>query len=214
MPQVSESIPNQTQLCHRLIDCIVVFSRRFMQARSTVKSNIRLRGRCCTGALIPLRAQVKAVRCCTLAIHYRLSRTRHHIDYRRSAGHELVKQFFIQSVGVAQQRGPPERPERRVLLHGALEVDHEDYVAVRPGRVLVAGALEGSLGAEHLALHLHLFVWGSRVRSIKDEGSVFFMFMLIMLLTLFASKPCCDPVLFILTAEIILSFFGVGPVHP
>lgn len=59
-------------------------------------------------------------------------------------------------VGVAQKCGSPERPELRVLLHGALEVDHENDVSVGPGRVLVAGTLESTLSSEHLPLHLHL----------------------------------------------------------
>lgn len=61
-----------------------------------------------------------------------------------------------ESVGVTQECRSPQRPELRVLLRGALEVYHEDDVTVSSRRVLVAWALERTVRAEHLALHLHL----------------------------------------------------------
>lgn len=63
---------------------------------------------------------------------------------------------LIWSVSVAQEGGTPQSPKLRVFLHRALEVDHEDDVAVGPRRVLVAGALERTVSAEHLPLHLDL----------------------------------------------------------
>lgn len=62
----------------------------------------------------------------------------------------------VRSVGVAQESGSPQSPELRVFLHCALEVDHEDDVAIGSRRVLVAGALERTMSAEHLPLYLDL----------------------------------------------------------
>lgn len=75
----------------------------------------------------------------------------------KSISRSAEQTFSNSSVSVAQKCGSPERPELRVLLHGALEVDHENDIAVGPGRVLVAGALESPLSSEHFPLHLHLF---------------------------------------------------------
>ena len=62
----------------------------------------------------------------------------------------------MRSVGVAQESGPPQSPELRVFLHCAFEVDHEDDVAIGSRRVLVAGALERTMSAEHLPFYLDL----------------------------------------------------------
>lgn len=62
----------------------------------------------------------------------------------------------ISSVGVAQESGPSQSPELWVFLHCALEVDHEDNVAIGSRRVLVTGALERAMSTEHLPFHLDL----------------------------------------------------------